>query len=478
MEVFDIVDKTPEMKPLRSSIVFRTKHDAAGLPIGEKARIVADGSRQRAGIDYSETFSPVAKATSLRAFLAHAAINDHDILQIDVKTAYLYGLLDEEVYMYPPDGWTIPYGKVLKLKKSLYGLKQAGRQWHEHADAILKDIGFKQSDADPCLYVLNDAKNTIWLLLYVDDILMSSKSSSALDNARRKLEDQVKIKVTDDALFYLGISMTRDRSKRTIALSQTAYINDILRRFGFSTSSANRVPMDTHFDLPKAVGESVDKTDYQAAIGALLYLAIWTRPDISQAVIRLSQFSSDPRVPHLAAVKRVFRYLQGTKNIVLQLGGKMELRGYADADWASDRETRRSTTGWVFFLGDGAISWASKLQQTIATSTAEAELISANSAAKEELWLVSLLRTFNLFIKTPVLFEDNQATIKMAENTTSSPRAKHIDIQYKWLNELVATNRIKLVYIPSADNTADVFTKPLPYESFLKHRLGLGLVAA
>jgi Reverse transcriptase (RNA-dependent DNA polymerase)/gag-polypeptide of LTR copia-type/Integrase core domain/GAG-pre-integrase domain len=467
--------------------VWKLKRGPNGEPIKYKARLVAKGFTQRYGIDFDETFAPVALYTSIRALLSLAAYHDWELHQMDVKSAYLNGDLDIPIYMRQPEGFVVP-GKedhVCQLKKSLYGLKQAGRTWHRKIDVSLKNRGFHALHADYCVYVRHQDSHTIIIALYVDDLLLASDHLPSLEKFKRDLTKDFDMEDLGEASFLLGISIERDRQARTVSISQPAYINTLLQRHGMADCNAVSTPMDEGARFLKSEGQAAPEEvrAYQVIIGGLTFAAICTRPDISFAVNSLSRFASNPDPSHVLAAKRVLRYLRGTVNYKtiyngnsIQGNSNPTIVGYCDSDWGMRLEDRRSTTGYVFTLCGGAISWQSKHQRTVALSTVEAEYMAATHACKEAVWWRSFLRGLGYDVSQPtIIYSDNQGSIALTKNPEHHQKTKHIDIQYHFIREKVMENIISLQYIKTGDMMADVLTKPLGRLKFVKALTGFGL---
>ena len=333
--------KLPEgRKAIGCKWVFRVKYDGKGQVERFKGRLVALGYSQKYGIDYDETFSPVARFSSIRTLLAFAVEMGMQIHQMDVVTAFLNGDLKEEIYMQQPSGYTQP-GKeelVCKLTKSLYGLKQSPRCWNEKLCEHLKSLGFKESAADPCVFIRQKEELQI-IAVYVDDLILLAKTSEEMQQLKDDLSHQFKMKDLGKLHYCLGISMNLDESTKTIRLNQSCYLLKILEKYGLTEAKTVSTPADPNVKLLRDDGWSkkVNSVRYQSMVGSLLHAARATRPDIAQAVSVVSKFNAEPTEAHLTAVKRIFRYLKGTVNLALQYQAKGgELIGYSDSDWANN----------------------------------------------------------------------------------------------------------------------------------------------
>jgi transposase InsO family protein len=488
-----IANKTWELTPLpkdRKSIgckwVFRTKKDALGQVVRHKARLVAKGYSQVEGVDFLETFAPVAKFTTIRCILALGAALDLEIHQMDVKTAFLNGELEEEIYMDQPQGFG-PKGfdhLVCKLKKSLYGLKQSPRAWYQRIDSFFTNEGFTRSQADHSLYIKQTGEYLLIVLIYVDDLIILASLLAKLSWLKSKLNEEFDMSDLGELKYCLGVEFVRDRVARTISMSQKKYLEEVLKRFNMEECKPIGTPLDVNVKLLKLSDEEYAEIEgdmqgvpYKAGVGSLMYAMVGTRADLAFPVSMVSQFMSKASPSHWSAVKRIMRYLQGTLDLKLCLGGKdIDLRGYCDADWAGDASERRSTTGYVFFVGDGAISWNCKRQPTIALSTTEAEYMAASQCTKEAIWLRKLLEDVGFVQRgATTIMCDNQGCISLAKNPTHHSRTKHIDVQHHFIRERLENGEISLKYCPTEEMVADVLTKALAKERHQRLARAMGL---
>ncbi|GKA23536.1 zinc finger, CCHC-type containing protein [Tanacetum coccineum] len=373
--------------------IFKRKMKVDGTIDKFKARLVIQGFRQKEGIDYFDTYAPVARITTIRLLLALAAIHNLVIHQMDVKTAFLNGDLDEEVYMKQPEGFVMPGNehKVCKLVKSLYGLKQAPKQWHQKFDEVVLSSGFLLNQSDKCVYSKFDSSGKgVIICLYVDDMLIFGTDQNQVDKTKKFLSSRFSMKDMGEADVILGIKIKREN--KGIVITQSHYIEKILKKFNREDCSPVSTPMDPVEKLKPNTGKPVDQLEYSRAIGCLMYAMTSTRPDIAYAVGRLSRFTSNPSRQHWQAITRVFKYLKGTMNYGLSyVGYPSVLEGYSDASWINHVEDSSSTSGWVFLLRGGTISWASKKQTCITGSTMESEFVALAAAGKEAEWLRNLI---------------------------------------------------------------------------------------
>ena len=408
-DVWKLVELPPGHKAIDNKWVYRTKQSNSGSGDRYKARLVAKGYSQRAGIDYDETFSPVARFDTVRSVLSVAATENMHLAQFDVKTAFLYGKLEEEIYMKQPEGFSDGTDRVCKLKRSLYGLKQSPRCWNKRFVDYLSTLGFVMSDADPCLYVRKSGECKIIIALYVDGIVAATHA----DECRKFLADlttEFKITVCPVSSF-LGIEV-KQFDDGSVFINQEQYTKKVLQKFRMSESTPNGTPVVREEDPQDSVTKQYvgDNVPYRAAVGSLMYLATGTRPDIAYAVSVVSQKLDSATVEDWNKVKRILKYLKGTVNfgILFRSDGVKNIEAFSDADYAQDVETRRSTSGAICKFAGGAVTWLSQKQRCIALSTTEAEIIAANEAAKDVIWLKRLFGDLTDLNDLPVLRCDNR----------------------------------------------------------------------
>jgi transposase InsO family protein len=466
--------------------VFRTKKDSSGEVVRHKARLVAKGFSQVAGVDFLETFAPVAKFNTIRCILALGAALDLEIHQMDVKTAFLNGELEEDIYMSQPQGFEEKGSEhlVCKLKKSLYGLKQSPRAWYQCIDSFFTKEGFTRSEADHSLYIKQTGEYLLIVLIYVDDLIILASLGNKLAWLKAKLNEEFEMSDLGELMYCLGVEFVRDRKAHTITMSQSKYIKEVLKRFNMEECKPIGTPLDVNVKLLKlsveefeAIEGDMEGVPYKSGVGSLMYAMVATRPDLAFAVSMVSQFMSRAGPAHWSAVKRIMRYLQSTMEYKMCLGGKdFALRGYCDADWAGDANERRSTTGYVFFVGMGAISWNCRRQPTIALSTTEAEYMATSHSTKEAIWLRKLLADVGFVQEgATTIMCDNQGCIALAKNPTHHSRTKHIDVQHHFIREKLDSGEIILKYCPTEDMVADVLTKALAKERHQRLAFEMGL---
>lgn len=475
-ETWKLVDLPPGRKAIGSKWIFRTKTNEKGEITKFKARLVAKGYNQH-NLEDIETFSPVVKKETLRAFISAAAYDNMIINHLDIKTAFLYGKLNEEVYMVQPEEFE-EGNKVCKLEKCIYGLKQSSRIFNQDLENKLIKMGFQASKADSCLFTKFKNGKRINCIIYVDDILVSSKSNQEIQNFITDLKKSYSITDLGEVKYYLGIEIRKNEGN--FYLCQKKQIDELVKDFNLEDAKPTYTPMETNYYNLEGEEDKLESNEkYRSAIGKLLYISNATRPDISASTHILSRRCENPRQRDWTAVKRVIRYLKTTKDIQLQISSEKppELSFYSDSDWAQDRHDRKSTSGNLIFLGGNLISWKSKKQQSVSLSSTEAEFISIAQGSLELQWIISLVEDLGLKQTLPIkTFEDNQSVIKITECEKYSGRIKHLDIKLHHLRDLVKKKEIEINYCPTEKMVADILTKPLAKPRFELLRQKLGLV--
>eukprot|EP00249_Psilotum_nudum_P025147 c29390_g1_i1 orf=407-4477(+) len=472
---WELVDRPTKRKVIGTKWIYKVKYKSDGSLERYKARLVAKGYAQAEGIDYDETFAPTARLSTVRCILALASHHGWPIYQMDVKSAFLNGELEEVVYIEQPPGFEEEEGKVGLLKKALYGLKQAPRAWYQRMDTFLMQFGLARSYSDSNLYIHASGEHSLILLLYVDDLVISGSDYVRIDQLKSLLCAEFEMTDLGDLHYFLGMEIWRNQDH--IFLGQSKYCQKILTTFGMESCKSVTTPVEQGVKFSNEdSSEKVDATLYRKVIGMILYLSN-TRPDIAYAVSLLSSFSHCPRENHWKGCLRVLRYLKGTAHHGITYSSGMIVQGFCDADWGGDSEVRRSTSGYLFTLGGGAVSWMSKKQPTIALSSTEAEYRAACQASCEAIWLRKLLSEFHMDQADPTMIHcDNQSCIAIVRNPVFHARSKHIEIHYHFVREKQLSKEIAMVYCPTADNVADVFTKALSREQldYLLSKVGLG----
>jgi histone deacetylase 1/2 len=461
--------------------VYKVKRKADGSIDRYKARLVAKGFKQRYGIDYEDTFSPVVKAATIRLILSVAVTKGWSLRQLDVQNAFLHGILNEEVYMRQPPGYEDKAHPrfVCKLDKALYGLKQAPRAWYARLCAKLESLGFTPSRGDTSLFYYNKGQCSVFVLVYVDDIIVASSSEEATKVLLADLQKEFALKDLGELHYFLGIKVKRN--KDSLVLTQQRYAANILARTGMSKCKAIDTPLCSTEKLSAYEGRTLgpdDATRYRSLVGALQYLTL-TRPDVCFAVNKVCQFLHSPTSTHWSAVKRILRYVQGTLNVGLRIGHSknMSVSAFSDADWAGCVDDRRSTGGFAVFLGENLISWSARKQAIVSRSSTEAEYKSLANATAEMISVQRLLKELGVHHHPMAqLWCDNLGAKYLSYNPVLHARTKHIEIDFHFIRERVAKKLLEIRFISSNDQVADGFTKPLPRVKLREFRNNLNLV--
>ncbi|PKU75288.1 Retrovirus-related Pol polyprotein from transposon TNT 1-94 [Dendrobium catenatum] len=465
---WELVKPEPHYNVLGCRWTFRTKFNSDGTIARYKARLVAKGYNQEHGIDYTETFSPVAKMPTIRVLILTALHYNWNIHQLDVSNAFLHGTLSENVYMQQPQGFqdSLHPNHVCKLKKALYGLKQSPREWYSTLSTHLLRYGFKISNSDQSLLTYKHGNIQLYILIYVDDILLTGNSPPEISRLLTNLQSTFQMRLLGSLSQFLGIQTVK--TKTGLLLHQQPYARKIIERAGMSSSKPVSTPLACKYTIREnSNAVFINPNLYRQLIGSLQYLTL-TRPDIQFAVHQLSQHMQQPLNIHNESLKRLLRYIQGTTNIGIKLNQtNLTLRGYVDADWASDTQDRKSISGYCNLLGDSLISWQVKKQTTIARSSTEAEYCALASEASEILWLRRLLEDFNIPQQSPTLiYCDNTSAIALANNPIFHSRTKHIDVDCHFIRDCISKKILSVHHICTNDQLADIFTKPLTSARF------------
>ncbi|KAK8555331.1 hypothetical protein V6N12_009479 [Hibiscus sabdariffa] len=453
-QVWTLVEPPERMKPIGCKWIFKKKTDMDGNVQTYKERLVAKGYRQIHGIDYDETFSPVAMFKSIQILLAIAAFHDYEIWKMDVKTTFLNGKLEEDVYMTQPEGFVTPEnaGKVCKLQRSIYGLKQASRSWNLHFNDTIKEFGFIRNEDEPCVYKKFSGSIVSFLILYVDDILIIGNDIPTLQSVKAWLSSCFSMKDLGEAAYILGVKIYGDRSRRLLGLSQSTYIDKVLKRFNMEASEKGFLPMTQSISLSKEMcpstsqeRERMSQIPYASAIGSIMYAMICTRPDLSYALSMTSRYQANPSEGHWVAVKNILKYLRRTKDDFLVYGGEEQLsiKGYTDASFQTDKDDSRSQSGFVFRLNGGAF-------------VTELGVVPSISDALE-------------------LYCDNNGAIAQAKEPRSHQRSKHILRRFHLIREIVDRGDVEICKVHTDDNIADPLTKPLSQQKHDRHTESLGI---
>lgn len=480
-EVWELVPRPDNKKIIGSRWVLKTKYNEDGSVERRKARLVAKGCAQRPGIEFNETFAPVARFTSIRVMMAISAIKGLDLYQLDITMAYTYGELNEEIYMEQAEHFKIPDkpNHVYRLRKSIYGLKQSGRQWFKKLDHHLKEIGLQHLEADHCVYFLQKGGKILIMTVYVDDLIIATNENELLNQIKNKLKETFKMRDLGPLKYCLGIQFVQDKESKEIKMNQFKYISDLVKRYKLQEANIAITPLEPKIKLSKNEDSpEISSKQYQSLIGSLMYAAIATRPDIMYAVSALSCFNNCPRRSQWTSAKRVLRYLKGTANLSLCFRSTSKpLTGFVDADWGGDVDTRTSRTGYIFKLAGAAVSWESRKQRSVATSSTEAEYMALTEASREAVYLRRLLNELKLIqLNQPTtIFCDNQSASKLVRNHIFHARTKHIDIRHHYVRQVFEEGSIDITYLKTSEMTADLLTKSLSKPSLTKHRIKMGL---
>src|SRR5579859_2165350 len=478
-EVWSLVER-PNQNVIGTKWVFRNKQDENGMVIRNKARLVAQGFTQVEGLDFGETYAPVARLESIRILVAFATHHDFKLYQMDVKSAFLNGPIQELVYVKQPPGFEDPKkpNHVYKLHKALYGLKQAPRAWYECLKDFLISNGFEIGKADSTLFTRKQDSDLFVCQIYVDDIIFGSTNKSFCDEFSRIMTKRFEMSMMGELKFFLGFQIKQ--LKEGTFLCQIKYIQDMLKKFDMEKAKPIKTPMASngHRDLTQE-GKSVDQKLYRSMIGSLLYLCA-SRPDIMLSVCMCARYQANPKECHLTAVKRILRYLVHTPNLGLWYpkGSSFDLLGYSDADWAGCKVDHKSTFGTCQFLGRSLVSWSSKKQNSVALSTAEAEYVAAGACCAQLLWMRQTLSDYGCEYNNIPLLCDNESTIKLANNPVQHARTKHIDIRHYFLRDHEAKGDIAIRHVSTENQLADIFTKPLDESRFYALRSELNILDA
>lgn len=478
------VDGKPDRKPIDCKWVFKVKQ-TPGEENRYKARLVARGFVQRAGIDYEETYAPVVRYESIRALLAKAATEDLKMKQFDVKTAFLHGELKENIWIELPEGPWPKNKRIVKLIKGLYGLKQSPNCWNRKFDEFLRSYELEKSSADDCIYIGKRNNERLYLALYVDDGLVLSTSTKVLEQFLEELQTKFEIKMNEPR-YFVGLEIERDRDKRSIKVHQTNYIQKLIDKFKMIDAKIASVPLNPTIKYSnnmcpksaKEIAEMVEKP-YNELLGSLQFVANLTRPDVAYAVNLLSRFKANPGNQHWEGAKHIVRYLKGTCSHGIVYSGlrskDADILAYSDADWAGDQDDRKSTSGYIMLMYESPITWASRKQECNALSTLESEYIAAAAAVQEIKWLRQLITSLNGKECKVNLFVDNQGAIQFTKSTEFHRRTKHIDNKWNFVKEEVQQGNIEMNYIPSKEQLADILTKNLSKGLFniLKNQLNI-----
>ncbi|GJZ93542.1 retrovirus-related pol polyprotein from transposon TNT 1-94 [Tanacetum coccineum] len=446
LKVWELVPRPIYVMVIALKWIYKVKLNEYGDVLKNKARLVAKGYRQEEGIDFEESFAPVSRIEAIRIFIANAATKNMIIYQMDVKTTFRNGDLQEEVFVSQPEGFEDQENPthIYHLKKALYGLKRAPRAWYDTLSKFLLANNFFKGAVDPTLFTRKSGKHILLVQIYVDDIIFASTDHNAPGG---------------------------------IFINQAKYALETLKKYGMDLFDLVDTPMVDRLKLDEdLMGSPVDQTRFRGMVGSLMYLTA-SRPDLVFAVCMCARYQAKPTKKHFEAIKRVFRYLKGTINMGLWYpkDNAMSLTAYADADHAGCQDSRRSTSGSAQFLGDRLVSWSSKKQRSTAISTTEAEYIAMSGCCAQILWMRSQLKDYGFDFNKIPLYCDNKSAIALCCNNVQHSRSKHIDIRHHFIREQVENRVVELYFVETNYQLADILTKALPRErfEFLLPRLGM-----
>jgi hypothetical protein len=431
-KVWKLVDLPKGQRAIGTKWIYRNKKDERGIVIKNKARLVAQGYTQEEGIDYDEVFAPVARIEAIRIFLAFASFKRFKVYQMDVKSAFLYGNIEEEVYVCQPPGFEDPKfpDKVYRLDKALYGLHQAPRAWYDTLSTYLLKNDFKRGTIDKTLFTKRVKTDILLVQIYVDDIIFGSTQDLLCKEFEVLMHQKFKMSSMGELTFFLGLQVKQKRDG--IFISQSKYVNDILNKFGYKDVKQASTPMETHKQITADLeGEDMDVHLYRSMIGSLMYLTA-SRPDIMFAVCVCARFQVKPKQSHLQAVKRIFRYLKGQPRLGLWYpqDSPFELVAYTDSDYGGANLDRKSTSGGCQFMGARLVSWQCKKQTTVSTSTAEAEYVAASSCCSQVLWIQNQMLDYGISIMKTPIFIDNNSAISIVNNPVKHSKTHRNKISF------------------------------------------------
>ncbi len=469
-------EKPDDRKAIGAKWLFRWKTDQAGCVVKAKARVVAKGFSQVEGVDYLDTFAPTPATSSIRLLAAFACEKDLDMYHFDAEQAFLQSKLDEEIYLRLPPGCENDSGSTVRLNKSIYGLKQAGRAWNSLLTSTLKEQGFSQNLADPCTVRLMDGPQVEMILaVHVDDMIVVGTKADC-DHLRESLAKTFPTKNLGELTWYMGCLFERDRANGTLKISQPAFVDVLTERF--NVESASPLPAYPTVELaPRSNNEPVTDEPYREAVGCLLWLSNMTRLDIADSVRTVARFCDDPGSKHWKAVRKILSYVAGTRDFGLNFkrGVGAHLSAYADASYAPSEIDRKSVSGGAVMYAGGTVKWLSRTQKVVALSSTESEYLAIGDIVKEALFIRNVLEFFDpgqSMVSIPV-HEDNAGAIKLVENPLSSARSRHIDIRHHFVRGLCESGIIRMVYVPTDQQHADTLTKSLGIDAFTRHRNAL-----
>jgi len=502
MGTWILVEKPEDAIAIPNKWTFVKKRNKINIIVRHRARLVVKGCVQRPGHEFMETYSPVVRAETLRVCLALVPVKGLKVKQMDIKGAYLNGILQETVYMKQPEGYEDGTGRVCKLIKTLYGLKQSGREWNKQLDEKLRSHGYKRLISDPCAYVRWDGDNVAIITVWVDDLLLFASNDTMMEHMKNSIESEWQATDLGEPSKIIGIEITM--MPEYLRISQGKYIDNLLRKENMAEANPVGMPLDPNIKIgPNPEHNEPNRSNsYAKLLGELQYVANATRPDISYAVNKLAAYTANPSLEHYGTLKRILRYLAGTKNHGITyrkpIGHNNEanlfhgharnygphdhqennlFHGFADAAFANT-DDYKSTTGYVFLASEGAITWKSKKQTIIAMSSTESEYVALSEAGREAFWLRNLYDELGFPQMGPtVIKSDNEGSVILSHNPQFHARTKHIEIRHHWVRDLVNNKILDVQGCRDPEQTADILTKPLPKPKHQRHRREMGLEA-
>ena len=478
---WDLVKPPTGANIMDSMWIYDIKWDGEGNRIKDKARLVGKGYTQQLGIDYNETWAGVTRLESVRMTAAIAAKLDLKLWRIDFVGAYLNSLTKEDIYMKQPEGFIEPGFEdyACKLVHTIYGTMQGGHDWYETLSKTYLDLGYTSSRADPCVRFKKEDGNYTITDTYTDDIFGASSNDEEIRKRKNEMGGVWEIKDVGETEYFLGMRVQQDITLGTIRLTQRPYWEHVINRFDLTHVTPRNTPLPVGIILnnqmsPKTDSEKKEMNDkpYRAVLGSVMWGQLATRPDLSFSVSLLARFQANPGVNHWNALLHVIGYIKNTLDYGLTYSRDAEISpsAFVDADYGGCKDTRRSTSGYVFTMAGGAVSWSSKRQTTVALSTVEAEYVAMSRCAQQMVWMHSWLNEVQIEFVVPGLIKgDNRGAIALTKNTKDHGKVKHIDIRHHYIRDLLQSGAISIEQVPSADNLADLFTKPLPRD--LHHRI-------
>lgn len=473
-----LVERPRNVNVLTSRWVFRVKENLQGEKIF-KARLVARGYEQDKKFELGDIYAPVVNLNTVRTLLSVSNHYGYHVHQLDISNAFLYGKLVDEVYLEIPDGVEIKNSRadsVFKLNRSLYGLNQAPKAWNDVFNEFVTSVGLKRSEMDECLYYGKIDDAVTYLVVYVDDVLISSASYDVVEKMKNKLSDRFKVKQLTGVRSFLGINIVYDRSNGVLKMNQRNLIKKVVERFNVSDAVNVKTPIEKNLciSLDKDTPKMTSKP-YKQLLGCLMYVMLATRPDLCYAVSYFGQYQNCATDEHFNYLLRVLKYLKSTKNYDLvyrrnysSVENSNPLEVFVDADWANCLDTRHSVSGCCFKLFNDVITWKSSKQTLVTLSSTESEFVSLCSAVSEVLWMKNLLLEIGIDVRCPIIIrEDSQSCIKFIKRKNwNTKRSKHIDVKYRFVKEKFENNIIDLIFVESGDQLADMFTKGLERVKF------------